>query len=799
MLGALFQISMVAPAQLIRLKGIQQELIDSTLYSDLWTAHWISVPEAENNDYGVYHFRKMFLLDQVPDRYIVHVSADNRYKLYINNRLVSLGPVRGDLYNWHFETIDLAPYLHEGKNLIAAVVWNYGVLSPCAQVSTGQAELIVQGNTEREAAVNTDATWKCIQNNAYSPCQSGQVIGYYVAGPGEKVDMRFYPWGWRQIDYDDSHWMFASSGMAGAMKGLPDYHGRLLVPSPIPPMEMRVERIPSLRLSENINVPDNFPALPSALKIAPHSSVRILLDNKMLTTGYLSLLLEQGRGTEITISYAESLYENVFMTDSVVNFEKGNRNEIRGKQFLGYEDKILPDGGENRLYTTLWWRTWRYIDLQIKTADAPLVLKDIYSIFTAYPLKRISSFEATTEDSLSRMLDIGWRTARLCANETYMDCPYYEQLQYFGDTRIQAMITMYNTADTCLVKHAIEQGRQSMTAEGITMSRYPSRVSQFISSYALSWIGMIYDYWMYRGEDDFICSLLPDIRRIMAWYEQLLKPDGTLGYVPYWFFVDWAAGFKRGEPPREAYGNSFIQDLTYLLALKEASALERALGMSALAEHYDAIGKRLQSCLCDKYWNENRNLFADTSKHDSFSQHANLLAVLADILTAEDAKDVAEQILTDSSLTKSTIYYRYYLHQALDKAGLGDNLLDVLTDWRKQMALGLTTWAESPEPSRSDCHAWGASLNIEFYRIILGIRSGAPGFKRVIIKPSLGDLKQVSGTIPHPQGGTVRVSYEKINSILKAEITLPQGISGLFLWQGKEYPLEPGIQKFIIK
>ena len=70
------------------------------------------------------------------------------------------------------------------------------------------------------------------------------------------------------------------------------------------------------------------------------------------------------------------------------------------------------------------------------------------------------------------MLEIGWRTARLCANETYMDCPYYEQLQYFGDTRIQAMVTLFNTRDGHMVKNALEQGRQSMTADGLTMSRY---------------------------------------------------------------------------------------------------------------------------------------------------------------------------------------------------------------------------------------------------------------------------------------------------------------------------------------
>ena len=159
------------------------------------------------------------------------------------------------------------------------------------------------------------------------------------------------------------------------------------------------------------------------------------------------------------------------------------------------------------------------------------------------PFRNETAFSAPGHEELGRMLEIGWRTARLCANETYMDCPYYEQLQYFGDTRIQAMISMYNTSDPYMVKNALEQGRQSMVAEGITMSRYPSSVHQFISSFSLWWICMGHDYWMYRGDEAYMKTLLPAYRQVLSWYEQWLKPDYSLSYVPHWFFVDWAAGF----------------------------------------------------------------------------------------------------------------------------------------------------------------------------------------------------------------------------------------------------------------
>ena len=99
----------------ISLKGYNQEKIDPSLFEGRWKARWISYPGEAPNVYGVYHFRKSFDLEVVPSRFIVHVSADNRYKLYVNGKLVSLGPARGDIYNWSFETVDLAPYLRKGR------------------------------------------------------------------------------------------------------------------------------------------------------------------------------------------------------------------------------------------------------------------------------------------------------------------------------------------------------------------------------------------------------------------------------------------------------------------------------------------------------------------------------------------------------------------------------------------------------------------------------------------------------------------------------------------------------------
>lgn len=782
------------PAQ-IRLDGYKQADINSELLTGRWKARWISVPNEPSNTYGVYHMRKTVELNAIPSKFIVHVSGDNRYKLYVNGEQVSVGPARGDIYNWNFETVDLAPYLQKGKNVLAAVVWNLAELKPVAQVSFNQTGFILQGNSEAEAIVNTDDTWLCLKNKAYKPWQK-PVPGYYVAGPGELLSATDYPWGWEQPDYDDSAWQKARSGMEGGIKGSRDYPGRLLVPSPIPPMDQVQQRLATVRMAEGIKCPAAFLKEKTTVTIPANTKVHLLLDNGELTTGYLSLLFSKGRNAEIAIGYAEALYEKKVSgtTKSYSLPTKGHRDEIKDKQFIGYEDKIVADGGDARSYTPLWWRTWRYVDLNITTADEPLVIEDVYGTFSAYPFRNEYSFTAPGNEYLNNMLDIGWRTARLCANETYMDCPYYEQLQYFGDTRIQAMISLYNTHDPFMVKNAIEQGRQSIVADGITMSRYPSSLHQFISSFSLWWICMGHDYWMYRGDEDYLKTLLPAYRGVLAWYEQWLKPDHSLGYVPHWFFADWAAGFPSGEPVREKDGNSAFQDLMYILTLEATADMEQAFGLPSMATHYKEIASSIRQTIKTKYWDAARGLFADTYDHHSFSQHVNSLAVLAGIVTGDEAAGVMKRTLNDKELIQATIYFRYYLHQALAKAGLGDQLLDNLQIWRDQMALGLTTWAEMPEPTRSDCHAWGSSPNIELFRILLGIDSQAPGFREIRIAPSLGMLKEVSGTMPHP-AGMISAAYKKdLKGKLTARLILPEGTTGVFVWKGKEYKLHAGEQ-----
>ena len=161
----------------------------------------------------MFHFRRVFELDAKPSSFVVHVSADNRYRLFVNGEQVSSGPQRSDLMHWRYETVDLAPHLRAGRNVLAALVWNWGAEKPVAQFSR-QTAFLLQGDSPREAVVNSGPEWKVLRNEGYAPIpvQGNAIGGYYASPPGEAIDARRYPWGWTQLDFSEEGWVAAAAG-----------------------------------------------------------------------------------------------------------------------------------------------------------------------------------------------------------------------------------------------------------------------------------------------------------------------------------------------------------------------------------------------------------------------------------------------------------------------------------------------------------------------------------------------------------------------------------------------------------
>ncbi|MEI9975715.1 MAG: alpha-L-rhamnosidase N-terminal domain-containing protein [Ignavibacteriota bacterium] len=272
-----------------------------------WTARWIDVPGAGAQDYGVYHFRRTFDLAAKPASFPIHVSGDNRYELYANGVRVSWGPARGDLRHWRYETVDIASHLQQGRNVLAAVVWNDGPHKAVAQISL-QTAFVLQGN---DPAVNTNKNWKCFIDKAYTaqPLPRDQSTGYYALAANEKVDGQLYPWGWHRPDFDDSTWPTAHEIGSALLVSTSDQSPlRMLEESPIRLEEQTVEHFAKVRQSTPPGASEGFLNGGAPLVIPANSKTSLLLDQGYETTAFPEMTTSGGKGAQVDIRYAEALF-----------------------------------------------------------------------------------------------------------------------------------------------------------------------------------------------------------------------------------------------------------------------------------------------------------------------------------------------------------------------------------------------------------------------------------------------------------------------------------------------------------
>ena len=761
------------------------------LVPDTFTASWIAAAQAKANSYGVFHFRKVVHLSDQPARFVVRLSADNRYQLYVNNVAVVCGPQRSDLAHWRYDTLDLAPYLKKGKNIIAATVWNQGQYAAWAQLSL-QTGFWLDGKGAASVA-NTDSSWTVMENFAYVPVANG----LHIIGPFEQIYAQRVPWGWTEENYDDRNWTNAIKTEDARAFGKGITGGRQMQERNVPLPEESSQRFNSIRRAIGIPIDPDFLKGKKPLQIPPHGNVTLLLDQGTLTTAYPELLLSGGAGCKITLTYAEALYSDK-------NGQKGNRNEVEGKSIKGNQDVYILDGGANRFFRPLYYRTFRYVELKIENHEFPLSIHDLKSSFTAYPFVERARF-SSSDTTLKKIWDTGWRTSRLCAYETYMDCPYYEQLQYLGDTRIQALVSIYVSGDDRLMKNAISQFDQSGIDEGLTQSRYPSNMKQVIPPFSLFWIGMLHDYHMLGKDEQFVKGFLPGVARILAWHQQYVNEKGMLSRMPYWNFVDWPKEWPwkgdeniSGIPASALRGNSAVLTLQYAYALNYAAKLYRSLGGVKEAERYAKQAQELNRSTYAACWDTEKGMMADSPEKDEFSQHTNAMAVLSGAIPAKDQKQLLLEIEKNPGIIECTIYYRFYLVQAFKKAGLADQYLRLLKPWYTMLDLGLSTFAERPEPTRSDCHAWSASPVYDLLATVCGISPLKPGFKTIRIAPEMGSLTWIDAAMPHPQG-EIKVALKREMGRLTGMVTLPKETEGEFVWEGYTMKLKPGMQRINIK
>lgn len=764
-----------------------------------WPVSFITLPHAGETPY-ILGLR--LIVDQPHDTTMrCHVTADERFELLLDGERIADGPERGSAEAWHYETFDLP--VKAGRHILFARLWALDIHGPYAQVSVRPGFLLGVENADGSA----NAAW----STGLAPWEARRIDGYSFGDHFNTLDGTHYPWG-VELGQGDGWTSAGISAKASTAHPTDLYPFRLMAPATLPRMLSRRVSAGRVRFVEDASyvtdflkhridaghhLPDIATQMTALLagtapfRMAAGQKFRAIIDLENYYCLYARFVASGGRDARVTFTWAESLFEKL---DRLSPYgPKGNRGGIENKLFAGFVDEFVLEGGADRAYSPLWWQAGRYIQLIIETKNDPLVLNELTLEETRYPLEAESSF-AASDPRVEQLTPILLRTLQMNAHETFFDCPYYEQLNYTGDTLIDCLSVYAITHDIRLVRKSLQLFHDSRLPDGLTQSRFPSRARQVIPPFSLLFVSMMRNHAWWRGEKDFIRSILPGARSVIDAHLLHVNAQGLLENLRGWNFLDWVVNWKDGVPPNGDHGQvSGPLNWLFVYALQAAVELETFAGDPELAARYSRLAEAHARATEAAFWSEERGLFADDLDHRRFSEHAQCLALLGGRASAHKTKRAAEGLTHAPDLERSTIYFAHYLFETLRQVRQPEPLFHRLEDWFKLPAQGFVTTPEAPEPSRSDCHAWGAHPLFHFYATILGIRPAAMGFAQVEIRPRLGPLQNAKGRMVHP-AGWVEVDLRRAGDKLEGTIILPEGVTGTFYGIAGTQVLKPGVQ-----
>ncbi|KAJ0426846.1 Six-hairpin glycosidase [Aspergillus carlsbadensis] len=729
------------------------------------------------------HFRRTLVLqDAMPASLRVYITADTKYKLYVNRQLVRFGPVKGDSALWFNDQVDLAPYLVHGVNHIGIHVLRFFYATTYAssfpRLPSGGVRVVpVDVEDQWAQQVQSSPLWE----TAIDPTTVLRIdeaeddfLNIYEKSVPATMDQ----WIWvpaRLLEFQSSTGLSPPWNLADRM--IPDMERNHITLKALHNID---SCLPREAWERNLLASDESN---SALHLPAHSTHSIDLDCPSHVTAFLSLRFTRPltSGSRVTLTYAESYEEQPTLVPYLRR--KGNRLDItksihgprdifelqgsQGVQNLGYYDAEQTE----EVIAPFHFRTFRFIRVLIQVGSSDLVFRGLAIEAVNYPLDILASIRV---DPQAHEADALWetsiRTLVNCMHDCYEDCPFYEQLQYAMDTRSSILFTYYVSSDDRLARQAIVQlGNSFQPALGLTSSRAPTHQPQVIPHFSLFWICMLYDHMQFFADKSFLRPWVPIADLILSYFAE--KIDPVLGLVVtkdepgIWHFHDWTDEWRPyGIPPAVARtGVSTYTNCLYSYTLQLASHLQRyCLGRDAVAEEYTERSRKVatairQHCFDGEYFTDSLSAGSDPTMDRS--QHGQVWAVLCGAAAdGESSRDLLRRSLDPSTpppstgrLIQASVAMSFYSLRALSKVGgtVYDDLFHGFwAPWHAQLALGLSTWEEDSVSQRSDCHAWGAAPLYEFVAEVVGLRPLEPGWEVFEFRPRISLYRELQTTVP---------------------------------------------------
>lgn len=755
-----------------------------------WPCAWVS---GSGHPPCVRGYRLRFTSERTETLRLI-VTADERYRLFLDGRLLRSGPEIGSRHRWQADAI--AVEVPAGEHLLQAIVWSVGDDGDfaCDGIRHGFA-LGVDGPANARLATGT-AAWEWHDLPGYTFRKSK--LAHWTV-PDVQRDGAITDWaaeagggdGWAPVH------VISPVHHVGDVEIFP---ARLVELGALPPMLHRPWTSLTVRHAQRLPTGDpaalplgaNDPALAKEftglltgrpLHVPAGTTVRAVIDCGTYLTAW-SELSAGGAGARIRIEWMEALAQARVVG---AHIDKGQRSEIAGRYVGGLGDELHCDGLV-RDWRSLYWRAGRFIIITVTAGAAPAVLTALHLAEDRYPLEQEATI-APADPGLARALPLCLRAVQVNCHDLISDTPYYERMQYIGDCRITCLNLFVLARDERLTAKALRMTDAQRLPDGLTVSRGPTRNMQVITTFSLWYVGMLHDRLLWRGDLPLLRELMPGARGALDAFLRHLRPDGTLGFMEGWAFCDWVKEFKAGEPPGSAEGSG-PANLQLLMALGWAEELETALGEPELAARWRRLRLALAPAIDAAFWDARRGLWADDRARTGFSQHSQALAALCPDLPEAKRHGALAALRGDASLARSSIYFLHYLFEAWRTVGDGSAMAEALAFWAALPDQGFTALPEQPEPSRSDSHAWGAHPLFHLAATIAGIRPTAPGFARARIAPCLGALPAVTVRVPHPSGGWIGAELAQSGSRITGRIELP--VPAELVCNGRTVALPPG-------
>lgn len=474
----------------------------------------------------------------------------------------------------------------------------------------------------------------------------------------------------------------------------------------------------------------------------------IIYDFGKETFGYVVLKGVKGNG-KVSIYYGESKEEAL------------DKEYCETLDVLLFKDGLVTDLSTNNVsernddYTLHGSKAFRYVYI---VPEAGVTLSDVAMNFEYLPVEQKGSFRCNDED-INKIWEIGAYTMYLTTREFFIDGIKRDRWVWSGDAIQSYLMNYYLFFEEDAVERTIWllRGKDPITSHINT-----------ILDYTFFWFLSIYDYYMYTGNSEFIEQIYPRMKSMMDFVLSRTNSEGMVeGQTGDWVFVDWADGYldKKGEL-------SFEQIL-FCKSLETMSLCSSLVGDSKSNVIYEKQAKDLRAKLDEDFWNDEKGAMVhnriDGKQCSTVTRYANMFSVLYGYLDNDKKTKVRDNVLlNDSILRITTPYMRFYELEALCCLGEQDKVMsEIKSYWGGMVKENATTFWEKCDPTQSGrghyamynrpygkslCHAWGASPIYLIGKYYLGVKPVEPGYQKFEIRPDLGGLKWMEGTVPVPGG-----------------------------------------------